>query len=603
MRDALLCASIAFGAATVLFTEGLSQFGAIRPVPAATAWASVVACASFAAWRNRARRPMLSMPRGCEIWFPAATIAAMGGLAALIGVTALVSAPNSADAMAYHLPRVFYWIQHADVALYPTHYLNQVMLQPFAEYLTLQTWLVSGGDQFANMPQFCSYLLCIAGASMVARELGAGARGQVLAAVTCATLPNVVLQASGAKNDLALTAALVLFLYFGLRYGADRRRDDLAYAAIAGALALFTKGTAYLFLPPLALVVVGWSGDRKRTFGKLAAAGAAATLLLNGPFYARNVRLSGSPLGFDSAHADGLFRWQNEPLSLRATASNLLRHASEQLGARSQAWNRGVYDAVVKAHDWLGTSPNDPSTTWRWTRFEPPRNANHESNKNNRLHLMLYLACCVWAATLAPTRRLLALPAALGLGMLLFAFYLKWQPFQIRMLAPLYVLAAPFAGLMLARAHTALQVLVCIFLFDGSRLPATENWARPLEGVHSIFAIDRSEGYLADLTPWENGEAYLQAVDWVAESGCRDVGLDLSEYQIEYPLIALLREIHGDTVFRHVNVRNPSRGFESANPSRPCAVVCMECAAVGAKRELYGSYPTVREKDGFLVFQ
>lgn len=602
LRDAVMRAAVAIGAIAVVITENLSLGRLLDPIAAAAAWALVTLGALVVAWR-RGRPPKPVLPAWRDAWVEGLLLAGMAVLAGLVGFTAFVSAPNSADAMAYHLPRVVYWVQQSSVAFFPTHDLNQIMLQPFAEYLTLQTWLLSGGDSYANLPQFCAYLICLAGVSLLALELGGDRRAQALAAAICATLPNVILQASGAKNDLVLAAGLTAFSYFGVRFAKRRGKADLFYAAVAGALALLTKGTAYLFLPPLgaALVLVA-TRNRLRVLRHLALAGAAVTLLLNGPFYLRNLMLSGSPLGFDSSFADGTFRWRNEPPSLRGTLSNVIRHAAEQVGGRSESWNESVYEAALAALEAIGADPADPGTTWRWSKFEPPKSANHEADANNRVHLALYVVALAWALWgFRAQRGPLALALGLVAGFLLFCFYLKWQPFQIRMFASLYVLAAPVAGLCLRRAPTLLQLAVCALLFDGARLPATENWTRPLEGVHSILAIDRGEGYFADLTPWENREAYLRSAEWIAESGCTDVGLDLTEYQIEYPLVALVREANPEVRFRHVNVRNPSRRYEGDEPP-PCAVVCMECVGNRAKLDLYAGYGAPREVDGFLVF-
>src|SRR5262249_41632069 len=223
----------------------------------------------------------------------------------------------------------------------------------------------------------------VIGVSAIAAAFGLGARAQAIAALLCATLPNAILQASGAKNDGMLALWLVCAVYF-----ASKR--DAKMLGLAAGLALATKGTPYRFRPPILLATVEWN---RRVLAWLA----AGMVILNGPQYVRNLQLSGLPLGFDSAQADGVYRWRNEHLGVGVLASNVLRNASEQLGARSEAWNSAVFDAAVRAHHLLGLDPNDPNTTWPGVAFAPPVNANHEANANNRWHLLLYAIAAMCA--------------------------------------------------------------------------------------------------------------------------------------------------------------------------------------------------------------
>jgi len=603
-RDLFLRAALLIGVAVLAITELLSAFGAVHRIPLLVCWIVLAGGAAVLFARSNLRLPKMTVALDSVVALCTA------GTAVILGLTAVAAGytpPNSWDALAYHMPRVVYWAEQGSVRFFPTPYLNQIMLQPLAEYFMLHSYVLTGGDHFVNFVQWFGSVGSIIGVSSIAGLMGAGARGQAIAALFCATLPSGVLASSGAKNDYFLAMWLVATVYFAARFVQSQNwGDGLALGAALG-LALLTKGTAYLFAPWLLAAVIL---PRVRSLGhrtfQLAAVAFICALLLNAPHYARNLELSGSILGFDSPHGDGVFRWRNETFGWKQTASNILRNTSEQLGGRSEKRNREIYDWTVRAHQTLGIDVNDPGTTWHWTTFEPPRNTNHEADANSKWHiLILWIASGVVAWRAWRTRNIESVLYALALlcGFVAFCAYLKWQPYETRLFLPLLVAGSPLAGVALDRGHLLIQVLLCIFLLSTARRPSLENWLRPLEGPRSVLHVPRNDQYFSDMMQLNNSPAYKATVQLLSMDECGVIGIDNTNLALEYPLMALLREQNPQSLFVHTGVRNASTRFRAPAAGSPCAVACLDCASDDKRQSLYSAYPLKTVIGKFVVFR
>lgn len=597
-------ALVLVGTVTLILTELLSAFSALRRGPLIACWAVVL----LAALAVAARRPRPTIRFPGPDWVTLGCWTGVTAILALTGITAVFSAPNSADAMAYHMPRVVYWAEQSSVRFFPTPYLNQVMLQPLAEYFMLHTYVVSGGDRWINLVQWLASAGCIFGVSAVAAEFGFGPRGRALAALFCATIPAGILASSGAKNDYVLALWLMAAVYFALRYAATLELRDAVFLGLALGLALLTKATAYLYAPwPLLAILAG--RRRPRRLSRLAAGAAlalACSVALNVPHYARNHGLSGSIFGFDSAQGDGLFRWTNETFGWKQTVSNLLRNTSEQMGGRSSAWNQRVYREVVELHNRMGIAINDPSTTWRWSFFRPPRNANHEANAPNRWHLALLTLLSlvlVWRALNGRDGERALYALSLATAFLAFCACLKWQPYLARLFLPLFVLGSPLAGLLeeWPTRRGLVAGALALFLLDSSRLAIVENWTRPLKGPNSVLRRPREEQYFADMNQWGNRGSYISAVEQLRAARCRTVGIDAHNLQLEYPLQALLRARDSSVVFLHTGVANASARYRPPVAATPCAIVCLDCAGDPSRLALYPGYRVSTTHGKFVV--
>jgi len=261
-----------------------------------------------------------------------------------------------------------------------------------------------------------------------------------------------------------------------------------------------------------------------------------------------------------------------------------------------------VYRLVIESHRRLGIDVNDPRTTWRWSSFAPPVNANHEANAPNRWHLAIVLVVGGALVLVGLRRREWERPLyvfSLLCAFLAFCAYLKWQPFQARLLLPLLVLSAPLTG---AIGRWPVQLAVCLFLLSNARLPLIENWVRPLRGPHSVLRTSRNAQYFADMGQWNNQASYWKTVDLLARSKCETVGIDIANLQLEYPLQALLRERMPATRFIHTGVRNVSARYPQPIAASPCAVACLDCAGDSNRLRLYADFPVSVPIDKFVIF-
>jgi len=587
-RCALLAAAAGWGVFAVLVTELLSLFGGLTRGGLAAAWGLALVALTLLLWRRRAGP---AQPVARPYLRDSGAVALLTGIALILGVVglvALLSPPNTVDVMNYHLPRVAYWLQNQSVGTFPSSNLKQLFMAPGAEYLVLQLHALSGGDRFDNLVQWCSLGGSAVAVSGIAAALGADPRAQLLAAVVSITIPQGILEASGAKNDYVLAFWLAAFCYFLLTLR-DRRSPELAlFCGAALGLACLTKVLACLYAPVvLTALLVRWPHSEVRGLLRSLALVLAVAVVLNAGFFVRNYRLAGSIFG---PQAVDDWKITNDRFDLPALGSNLVRNLSLHAATPSQEFNRRLEGLAKAGIRRLGADPNDPATTWYDQAYYIPASGRHEALKGNPVHLLLALFAMVVAVVRIrrPGHRDAAL---LGLAVaacfVLFCGAFKWQPWHGRLHLPLFVLAAPVTGLVLGRlwpppATTALGVAL---LWMAAPF-ALGNQVRPLLAPGSILDRERAEMYFSDREHLR--ASYTAAADLIKTSGCREVGVDNSLESFEYPFLALLGA-GGAIQVRPVGVDNVSaKGSTGTESFKPCAVFCPGCAAANPKWRQYG---------------
>jgi hypothetical protein len=254
----LIRAALVFGAIVLSATEALSLFDAITAFAVTALWLALGVGSGVAAISVRVRdgRAGDKKAGGARAPIPLIPAAACATILGLTLLTAIVAPPNYPDSMTYHMSRVAHWVQARSVDWYPTGDSRQNYQMPFAEFVILHLQLLSGGDRWANLVQWGSFLLSGVLVSLVLRELGQPARVQWAGTIIAFTVPMAILQASGAQTDLVVSLWLLGFLFYLWRTMSDRSWQSPIFCGLALGLALATKGTAYLYAPAMGAALV-----------------------------------------------------------------------------------------------------------------------------------------------------------------------------------------------------------------------------------------------------------------------------------------------------------------------------------------------------------
>lgn len=616
LRQSLIYASIPVSLFLVFLTETLSVFHALTVGWTIAAWAvfavfgllwmraqsdNRVASTGFVSqWRDLGRT---------DRWM----LLGLAVVAGLVGITALLSAPNTWDAMEYHMPRVIEWIGNRGVQLYPTIDRQQLSMPPFSEYVILHFQLLTGSDILANLVQWLSFVGCTIAVSLIARELGADRRGQILAAVISGTIETGILGASGTKNDYTLAFWIATAVFLLLQW--KKRQDWLVTFAIASALSLsvFSKGTGYAFLPPMVVCCfLMWAWKPRKLFLARLPVLALVFLAINGPLWARNHAFSGSVLGlpyFDGAGPNEGRMFSNRHITFNRSLANVIRSVGLNLATpvgRVNALTVNVSSSAIRA---LGVDPSDPSQlVLSQLGYLPPFNIEFhpfsETQSGNQLHFLLLVAAgvlCFWKWR-GFSRDLLWFAVGVAGSFVLYATLLRWSPWNARYQLPVFVLGAVVSALVMEKLLPRWSVAIAALLLFVAAMLAVRNTSRPLlDRRYSIVTSSRVETYFFD-NHWFYADSFLKAADAAAAKSCNEIGIDANEMHFEYPMMALVNRDGKRRRLTYVSVNNPTTAYSEKDAIPPCTVICLECAEKQESQQLQKQYRKVETFGGMLVF-
>jgi hypothetical protein len=590
LRDIFLLAAISWGVAIVLITEGLSIFHLIQRDALIISW---IVATSFAfagtvlLFLKRTKpaveyRSALKHLIDSSSWKNHVEIVMLGFIIFQILTLAMVAyqyAPNTWDAMTYHLSRVVHWQQNQTIAPYATNIERQVQMPPFAEFILLNLQVLILGDRFANFVQWGAMVVSIIGVSNITEKLGANKYQQILAGLLCAFIPAGILQATSTQNDYVLSACLVCMVSFLFSMIKNPKSKIWVIAAgSASGLALLTKGTAYVYIPAFIFVfglIYLKKQPRKGIFQALIII--FITVMINSGYYLRNFSVYHSPLGPTT-------NYQNELKSPSAVVSVAIRNVALHIPINTPIAiiNNISEDAVSwlrLLHQFTRLSPTDPRTTLGQNVFSADAYAKiatsyDEDYTGNTLHFILILMAMLAAIASLKNYQVRAytwlMLITLVFSFLLFSTLLKWQIWGSRLQLPMFVLWCVVIPIFLFRSQKTyiqvLPILLCIYLFNWT----FANETRPINLDATYASKVRSAGYFTKKSG--SFKEYQEITNLIEKSKCANIGLAVTNDMWEYPLWMIMSENGVQARIEHILVNNPTKTWEDPN-FVPCAIV------------------------------
>jgi hypothetical protein len=451
-RESILLTLIAHAALIFALNETLSFFDKIEPVPASVFWALVVVILLVVLVRKyhnnkKQYAAKLSELKGVfrleNLTISNRVVVILSLLIFLLPLLflAVYAAPNNFDSHNYHLHRILSWTQNHNLDHFPTLHIHQLYLNVFAEYMVLNTVLLSGSDWFAGSIQFGAFIGAIAGVSLLAKRMDLGQGGQLLAAVFFLTLPIGILESTSTQVDLCACFFLITYVYFGFEL--LRRRGTVTLVALVLSLALggFTKYTVFIFAIPF---TVYFAVNLMKQYGilysfKIFCIAVLALGITFSPFFYRNFTFFGHIMHPLSGGVFGYEELPSTKYSLSFTLSGVLKNAGLQIGLPETRFNVFVEKQIRDLHDMIGVGIDDPDLSRDTFSL---RYSVHEDMIPNPLHFWLIVAASLSLLFVRRYWNVKWISICAVIGFVLFCTLMKFQLWSTRTQMPFFAMGA-----------------------------------------------------------------------------------------------------------------------------------------------------------------
>jgi hypothetical protein len=439
--NSFLYTSLFVGGFVYLSSEVLSLFDLFNFKYIRLSWLLLFAITFWNLFKRK-ELIMINIPPKLNTFFHSKNKVLLTSFIALIGILSIqgiIYPPNNWDSLTYHMGRIPHWIMLQSLDPFPTHIYRQIYSPPLSELIIAHICILTKADIFANLIQTFYLISCLSAVLSILHLLKITRIAKIIICILVITTPEFILQASTTQNDLIVSFFILSSCYFILKSYLNEKQEllNIFSLSLSVGLALYTKGTAYIYLFP---ILIMWGFSILFKFKNLKSILYLCILpltitLVNGPFYYRNYNLSGDFLG---KNEDKLF---NEEFSIKSFILTAAKNTGNHMGVPiiSDITNK----SIEKLHLILKEDIANPSTNFNGIRFKLSNWQHHEDNASNIIQILLIIIVFNFFILnfrqQSTTSKVIAL--ILILELFLFSFLLKWQPWHTRLICPIFFLS------------------------------------------------------------------------------------------------------------------------------------------------------------------
>jgi len=495
-------------------------------------------------------------------------------LAGITFVLALFTVPNNGDSLAYHLPRVCSWIENKSVSYYPVYDKRQLYYSPLSEYIILHIRLITGNDNFFNLVQWAGYVVSANMTYRIARLLNCPKMYAAAGTLLFMLSPIAIAESITTQTDLTSTAVFLIFVWFVLRMGLERKYHitepkfilNIIACSISIGIGFLTKmSICFIMIPFLIWLGICVFLKKEKICDMIKACLIAGIIILvfASPSFVRNMKSFGSVLPMEET------RLMTKTLNPRLILLNICKNLTYETVGDENAGP--MYPVTMQLAEKWGVDIENPEIT-AYSGFWPKRidklteNYRHDNAGSQKLFLLFGISLIAGGGyAIVKMYRVLFRKSSITLegsfayvcfiaSLFMFSI-IRWQPWVTRLLlAALPLMCIFMMYIYKALFHTFINSMAAFFILFAMILVTVPSGIRSLDcqaeyAKEALKSDDRFSMYFFFVRGLEQPEAEIieqmaGIVDALGLSDGQEISVGLLNHVVyEYPLWVELKKL------------------------------------------------------------